>query len=108
MAAQPRSAHRGQRTTNVKGARALRKQLNIRVESGLYHALDIVARQERRTVPQTARQLMEDGLRLRVQPGARPDDTSGRDIAPLALAGGAFDWLTDEPDAYDDTAGEPI
>ena len=30
------------------------------------------------------------------------------DIAALAMAGGAFDWLADEPDLYDDTCGEAI
>lgn len=30
------------------------------------------------------------------------------EIASLAMAGGAFDWLTDEPDLYDDTCGEAI
>ena len=30
------------------------------------------------------------------------------EIARLAMAGGAFDWLADEPDLYDDTCGEAI
>jgi len=30
------------------------------------------------------------------------------DIAALAMAGGAFAWLADEPDLYDDTCGEAI
>ena len=29
-------------------------------------------------------------------------------VAILASAGRAFDWLTDEPDLYDDTCGEPV
>lgn len=87
---------------------AAQKQVNIRVESALYRALEAIARQERRSVPQVARLLMEEGLRQRV--GERPsgDDTSGSAIAALAMAGGAFDWLADEPDLYDDTCGEPI
>ena len=35
------------------------------------------------------------------------DDTPGSEIAAMAMAGGAFDWLADEPDIYDDTCGEP-
>jgi hypothetical protein len=30
------------------------------------------------------------------------------EIAHLAIAGGSFDWLEDEPDLYDDTSGEPV
>ncbi|MCX6379918.1 MAG: hypothetical protein NT023_10655 [Armatimonadetes bacterium] len=30
------------------------------------------------------------------------------EIAALARVGGAFDWLADEPDLYDDACGEPI
>ena len=30
------------------------------------------------------------------------------EIARLAMAGGAFDWLAEEPDLYDDTYGEAI
>ena len=30
------------------------------------------------------------------------------EIARLALVGGAFDWLAEEPDLYDDTCGEAI
>ncbi len=37
------------------------------------------------------------------------DDTPApSEIARLATAGGAFDWLADEPDLYDDTCGEAI
>ena len=47
------------------------------------------------------------------QPVARlmplSDDTPSADeVAALATAGGAFEWLTDEPDLYDDTCGEAI
>ena len=30
------------------------------------------------------------------------DEVSSEEIARLAMAGGAFDWLADEPDLYDD------
>jgi len=83
------------------------KQVNIRVGSALYRALETMAHQEHRSVPQTARLLLEEGLRQRTGASAI-DDTPGSDIAALAAAGGAFDWLNDEPDLYDDTCGEAI
>ena len=36
------------------------------------------------------------------------EDLLTSDLASMAMAGGAFDWLPDEPDLYDDTHGEPI
>ncbi len=30
------------------------------------------------------------------------DEVSSEEIAQIAMAGGAFDWLADEPDLYDD------
>ena len=36
------------------------------------------------------------------------EDILASDLASMAMAGGAFDWLADEPDLYDDTHGEPI
>ena len=88
--------------------RAQRRQVNIRVQPVLYEALESIARQERRSLPQVVRQLLEDGLRLRADAHTIPDDTAGREIARLAAAGGAFDWLDKEPDLYDDGDGEPI
>ena len=35
-------------------------------------------------------------------------EISPLELAKLAMAGGAFDWLADEPDLYDDTCGEAI
>jgi hypothetical protein len=29
-------------------------------------------------------------------------------LAALAISAGAFDWLADEPDLYDDASGEPV
>ena len=84
------------------------KQVNIRVESALYRALEAIARRERRSVPQTARLLLEEGLRQRSSGESSREDTTAADIAVLAAAGGAFDWLADEPDLYDDTCGEPV
>ncbi len=84
------------------------KQLNIRIARPLYQALEMFAQQERRSVSQAARQLMEDGLRQRLEHLVAADDTTGQDIAALAQAGGAFDWLAQEPDLYDDTSGEPL
>ena len=68
----------------------------------------MVARQERRSIGQAARQLLEEGLHQRVATGGTLDDTSSRQIARLAAAGSAFDWLATEPDLYDDSAGEPV
>jgi hypothetical protein len=86
----------------------VQKQVNVRVQAPLYRALEAVARQERRSVPQAARQLMEEGLRHHTGGRMPADDTATHEIASLAARGGAFDWLADEPDLYDDTAGEPI
>jgi hypothetical protein len=47
-------------------------------------------------------------LRRRVGESNTGDETPGSEIAKLAMAGGAMDWLTDEPDIYDDTCGEPV
>ncbi len=40
--------------------------------------------------------------------GFEEDTVSASDLAKLAMAGGAFDWLAEEPDLYDDTCGEAI
>ena len=88
-------------------AAARYRQVNVRVESALYQALEAVARQEQRSVPQAARRLMEEGLRRHTAGGAA-DDTAADHIAGLAAAGRAFDWLANEPDLYDDTSGEPV
>lgn len=87
---------------------AARKQINIRVDPGLYQALELLAYQEQRSVSQAARLLLEAGLRQRLERETLPDDTRGQDIATLAAAGGAFDWLAEEPDLYDDACGEPL
>ena len=84
------------------------KQVNIRMHPSLYRTLATIARQEHRTVPQAARLLLEEGLQRRVNGRSLEDDTQGSDIATLALAGNAFQWLEEEPDIYDDTCGEPL
>jgi hypothetical protein len=99
------------RTLRKKATKATaeqRRQVNIRVDSSLYRTLQTLAEQERRSVPQTALHLLENGLRQRARGQVIPDDTPSQDIAALAAAGGAFDWLADEPDVYDDTCGEPL
>ena len=85
-----------------------RKQVHIRIQPSLYRALEAVARQEHSSVPQAARLLLEESLERRADSGSKADDTRGADIATLALAGNAFQWLEDEPDLYDDTCGEPL
>jgi hypothetical protein len=92
----------------IRGRTVRRRQVNLRVEATFYRALEVVARQELRSVPQTARQLLEEGLRQRISGRMLVDDTPSHEIAALAAAGGAFDWLAEEPDLYDDTCGEPL
>ena len=96
------------RNPRQKTAPELRRQVNVRVEPALYHALETIAQQERRSVPQAARQLMEEGLRRHAGGTMPSDDTTADEIAALAAAGEAFDWLADEPELYDDTSGEPL
>jgi hypothetical protein len=89
-------------------ARQPRVQVNVRVDAALHRALEAVAREERRSVAQTARQLMEDGLRQRTGGRASTDDLAAEQLAALAERGRAFDWLAEEPDRYDETSGEPL
>ena len=101
-------ARAAKRSPTRRDARRGPRQVNIRVEPALYRAVEVVARQERRSIGQAARQLLEEGLRHRVTAGGTLDDTSSRQIARLAAAGSAFDWLAAEPDLYDDSVGEPV
>ena len=82
-------------------------QLNIRVEPALYRTLEALARQERRSVPQAALRLTEDGLRRQTRGAAWADDFPAHEIARLASGGGGFGWLADEPDLYGSGDGEP-
>lgn len=70
-----------------------RRQVKIRVNDALFRSVEAIARQERRSIPQTARLLIEEGLRQRLGKGALSDEVAAADIAALAAAGGAFDWL---------------
>jgi hypothetical protein len=99
---------RAVKKTRSKQGPERRKQVNLRVEPALYQALETVARQERRSVPQAARRLMEEGLRHHAGGQLPADDTAAHEIGALAARGGAFDWLADEPELYDDTSGEPV
>lgn len=36
------------------------------------------------------------------------DDLPANEIARLAEEGASFDWLSEEPDIYDDSFGEPV
>jgi len=83
------------------------KQINIRVDSIIHRTIETVARQERRTVGQMVRLLIEEGLKVHSSE-RRQEDTSAHEIASLAVAGRAFEWLNDEPDIYDDSSGEPV
>lgn len=75
-----------------------RKQVNIRVEPALYQALEALAQQERLSVSKVTRQLIEEGLRQRMDPRAIADDTPSQEISVLAAAGSSFDRLAEEPD----------
>ncbi len=79
--------------------------MNVRIGEGLYRAVAAVARHERRSIPQTVLQLLEEGLRQRVE--GRADELRATDIARLAEVGNALAWLDDEPELYDERSGEP-
>jgi hypothetical protein len=98
----------GSAKKRAQSAPSRQRQLNLRVEPALYQALEAIARQERRSVPQAARQLIEDGLRIHMDRPMPTDDTTSSKIGALAAAGGAFDWLANEPELYDDNSGEPL
>ena len=85
-----------------------RRQVNIRVGPALYQTLQTVARQERRSISQTAQHLLEQGLQQRFAGRVTEDDPAGREFANVAITGGAFEWLAQEPDLYDDTHGKPL
>ena len=84
------------------------KQVNIRIDSGLFQALTSIARHDRRSVPQVAKLLLEEGLKRRALGPASLEDVTAVEIAALAMAGGSYDWLAEEPELYDDTCGEAI
>ncbi len=84
------------------------KQVNVRVEPRLYRALEAVARAERRSIAQTARHLLESGLRERFGSTPVDDEVHAHDIARLAREGGSFAWLDDEAELYGEDSGEPI
>ena len=86
----------------------VQKQVNIRVGTALYCVLESIAHKEKRSISQAARLLLEEGLRDRIGGSGAGDDTLGSEVAVLAAAGGAFTWLADEPNDYDDTCGEPV
>jgi ubiquinone/menaquinone biosynthesis C-methylase UbiE len=45
------------------------------------------------------------GVKVRVSPSDQP---TSRDLADLAMHGGALDWLAEEPDLYSREDGEPV
>jgi hypothetical protein len=94
--------------TRSRTTPATQIQVNVRVERALHDALGAVAREERRSIAQAARQLMEEGLRHRTAGRPIADDLRADEIGELAQHGGAFDWLREEPDLYDEGSGEPL
>ena len=105
-ATEPRRTKAGRR--RARPVRARHRQVNVRVEEVFYETLEAAASQDRRSVPQLARILMEEGLRSRISRAPRTDDTGAQDIARLASGGGAFGWLAEEPELYDGRSGEPV
>jgi hypothetical protein len=99
---------RTQRGREAKATVGQRRQLNIRIDARLYEALEVLARDEQRSVAQVAGLLVHEALRHRLDGRTTRDDAPAHDIAALADAGGAFSWLAAEPDPYDDTSGEPL
>jgi hypothetical protein len=97
----------GTRTAARKaGSSGRRTQLNMRIEPEMHQALLAIARHKRRSVPQAALHLLEAGLRQRAGVPWSNQDIPSQSVAALAAAGGAFDWLADEPDLYDDSNGK--
>ena len=84
---------RATKTLATRTTTARRKRVNLRIEGALYRTLQVLAQQERRSVPQTALHLLEAGLRQRVSRPVQEDDTPSHEIAALAAIGAAFDWL---------------
>lgn len=83
------------------------RQVNVRVDDGVYDQLVARAKRERRTVPQTARLLLSDALNAPVGPPREPE-SGVPDLAALAVAGGAFQWVAEEPEVYSATSGESL
>lgn len=42
------------------------------------------------------------------EPANMGGELSATEMTQIALQGGAFDWLKDEPDIYSDADGEPV
>ncbi len=99
---------RTRRGRKAKAPVGQRRQLNIRIDAGLYEALEVLARDEQRSVAQVAGRLVHEALRHRLDGRTTRDDAPAHDIVALADAGRAFSWLATEPDLYDDTSGEPL
>ena len=95
-----------QRKNDLQAAKV--RQLNLRVDARLYQALEVLALEEQRSVAQVARRLVDEGLGHRLDGRTTREDALAHAIARLAQAGGAFTWLAEEPDLYDDGAGEPL
>lgn len=87
---------------------AEKKRIDLSLEKSFYDKLKVIANEEKRSVPNTALYLMEEGVKHRQERHSTSDDIPSSSLANLAEKGGSFDWLADEPDLYDDTCGEPI
>lgn len=81
--------------------------LQIALQPTAYHVLERMAQEQQQSVSQVVQQLIEAQL---AHPRAYicDDDIPTDEITKLVAAGGAFDWLAEEPDLYDDTCGEAV
>jgi hypothetical protein len=76
------------------------QNVNIELRPQTYRSLETIALQEHRSVPETALELIEEGLLYRASRAALSPDITSNEIAVFATEGGAFSWLADEPDLY--------
>ena len=83
------------------------KQVNIRVEDDVFKQLEARARTERRSIPQTVRLLLSDALNAHGD-GAVEKESDIEEYATLASAGGAIDWVSEEPELYTSESGEML
>ncbi len=84
-------------------------QLNLRIDERRLRALRWYAARRRTPVTWLVRDYV-DYLLSGGQPivPASASVLSAAELARLAQAGRAFDWLADEPDIYSEADGEPV
>lgn len=81
--------------------------LQITLQPTAYRTLERLAQEGQQSVAQVVQQLIEAQI-THPRQYICDDDIPADEIAKLVAAGGAFDWLADEPDLYDNTCGEAV